>query len=478
MVADFVFQENASIVGAINISSSILTDKENSSSNVKFRIGMDEVVDIDSTAEYYDSNSNALITGKIKKAKEISKDANSDAVIYELTIFDEGYRLIDGNLNEVFRNKEPEEIIEDVVVGVGLTFVNQLPAASGISISKKVYQDRDPIEAVNELCNTLGANWRVEGTTFYLFRRGYTLSSETIDGTSEWALNRDGWVDNTDKQAKTVIVKGAVITQRTAETLSGTNTVFTLSRTPIDIEFAGLTQTTENINGDYTVDKQAKEVTFDVSQTNPEALYSYESQVRAQVGSGEPIKVINRSYIEDIIEARKLGRKYLEIFGDGIQSARWINKDIYSMNLNNFIVGNKIPVINRLNTDRDGQYVITKIVRKYPTQNEITVGEDETSLYNWQSESKDRIKQLEERDQNSDFVQLDVFQTGKVQVKLTAALTKYLVVINDGKVLWASDTTLSTDADLISDTGPDVDYAIAYDDSALPSGSFIDILNP
>lgn len=477
-MADFVFQENASIGGAIDISSSQLIDKENSSSSIKFKIGMEDPVVINSTAEYYDSNDNLLLSGKIKKAKELSKDPNSDAVIYELTIFDNGYDLVDGNLNEVFRNKTPEEIIDEVVVGVGLSFVDQLPSASGITIPKKVYQDRDPIEAINELCDTLGANWRVEGTTFYLFRRGYTLSSETIDGTSNWLLSKDGWIDNTDKQANTVIVKGAIITQRTKETLSGTGTVFTLARTPIDIEFDGLTQTTENIDGDYTVDKQAKEVTFNTSKTDPEAFYSYESRVRAQVGNGDPIKVINRSYIEDRIEARKLGRKYIEIFGDGIQSSKWLSKDMYSLDLNNFIVGDKIPVINKLNTDRDGQYVITKIVRKYPRQNEITVGEDETSIYNWQSESKDRIKQLEERDQNSDFVQLDVFQTGKVQIKLTAALTKYLVIIDDGKVLWASDTTLATDADLISDTGPDVDYALAYDDGALPSGSFIDILNP
>ncbi len=477
-MADFVFQENASIVDAINISSAQLVDKENSSSSVKFRIGMDETVALDSTAEYYDSEDNLLLDGKIKSAKELSHDPTTGSRIYEIEIYDHGYILIDENLNEVFRSISPEDLIEDVVEAFGLTFVNLLPAPSGAIITKKVYQDRDPIEAVNEQCNTLGANWRVEGTNFYLFLRGQDLSTITIDGTSGWALNKDGWLDDTDRKASTVIVKGATILQRTKETVTGTGTVFELSRTPVDVEIDGFTQTTDNIDGDYTVDKQAKEITFEASQTDPEIFYSYESQVRAQVGNGAPIKVLPRNYIEDIVEARALGRKYIEIFGDGIQSSTWLNSDMYGLDLNDLVVGDKIPVINKLNSNRDGTYIITKIVRKYPRQNQITVGEDTTSIFDWQAESKDRTKQLEEKDQNSDFIQLDVFKTGDLKVKITTELTKYLVVINTGEVLWSSDTPLANDADLISDTGPDVDYAIAYDDDGLPSDAFIDILNP
>lgn len=477
-MADFVFQEKASIVGAIDISKSYLVDKENSSSSVKFLIGMTVPVIRDQTAEYYDSNDNLLLDGKIKKAKELSFDAATGSRIYEITIYDNGYNLVDGNTNEIFRDKLAEEIIEEVVEANGLTFVNQLPSSSGVLIPKKTYLDRDPIEPVNELCNTLGANWRVEGSTFYLFIRAQTLSSVTIDGKIGWTLNRDGWIDETDKKASTVIVKGAVITQRTAETVIGTGTEFILSRTPIDVEFVGLTQSTENIIGDYEVDKQEKKVTFNSPETDPEFFYSYESQVRVQIGDGDPIKVLDRNYIEDIAQGRKLGRKYLEIYSDGIQASTWINNDMFGLDINDLIVGYKINVLNKLNTSRDGPYVITKVIRKYPTQNLITVGEDETSIYNWQAESKDRIKQLEERDQNSDFVQLDVFKTGSVKPKITTTLTQYLVVINTGEILWSSDTTLANDADLISDTGPDVDFAIAYDDSALPVGSFIDLLNP
>lgn len=474
-MVDFKFQERATISGAINISQSALTKKQNASNSVKFKIGYEGEIAVGSTAEYYDSNDVLLIDGLIKGAKELSKDINSENRIYEITIYDYGYNLIDGNLLEVFRSISPEDLIEDVVLENGLTFNNLLPGASGITIPKKVYKDLNPIEAVNDMCNLLGANWRVIGTEFTLFRRGDFTSSEVIDGNSQWALNQDGWIDDTSKQAKTVIVKGATILQRTEEQIIDTNTIFTLSRTPEDMEVAGLTQTTESIVGDYVVDKEDKKVTFNSSKTDPTFFYSYLSQIRVEVGDGSPIKVLEKKYIEDITEARKLGRKYIEIFGDGIQSSTWLNTDMFNLDLTKFNVGDLINVYNKLNLSRDGKYEITKIVRKYPQKTEITVGEEVLSIFDWQAENKERQKQLEQKDQNDDFLQFDKFQTGKIKVKVSATITKLLVVINTGEILWASDTTQTNDSDLISDTGIDDDFALAYDDDGLPSGSFIDL---
>jgi len=476
-MVDFVFQEDASIVDAINISQSSLTKKPNASKSVKFKIGYEGIINIDSTAEYYDSNDVLFLDGKIKGAKELSKDVNSENRIYEITIYDYGYNLIDGNLNDVFRSISPEDLIESVVLENGLTFNNLVPA-SGIVITKKVYKDLDPIEAVNDMCNLLGANWRVEGTQLTLFRRGDFTSVGVIDGNQNWNLNKDGWIDDTSKQAKKVIVKGAAILQRTPEQIIDTNTVFTLSRTPEDMEVDGLVQTTESIDGDYTVDKEAKQVTFDIAQTDPIFLYSYNSQIRVEVGDGSPIKVLEKKYIEEIVEARKLGRKYIEIFGDGIQSSTWRNVEMFTLDITDYNVGDLILVKNKLNISRDGKYEMTKIVRKYPIKTEITVGEETLSIFDWQGENKERLKQLEQQDQNDDFTQIDKFTIGKIKVNISSEVTKLLAVTNTGEILWASNTSLPNDADLISDTGPDIDFALAYDDDGLPMGSFVDYLAP
>ena len=477
-MVDYKFQENATIVGAINISQSQLIRKSNTSHSIKFKVGTTFAIPKNSTAEYYDQDDNLILDGKIKSSIELSKSVNSDDRILQIEIYDFGYNLIDGSLNEIYRDELPEDIIDDVVTQNGLTFVNQLPSPSGITITKKKYLDRDPIDAVNELSSTMGASWRVAGTTFYLYRRGDTISSEIIDGNGKWAIHKDGWKDDSDKQATKVIVKGANILQRTREVITGTGTTFILSRTPVDVEIEGFIQTTENIVGDYTVDKEEKTIEFDSSQTDPEVFFSYDSRIRVEVGDGDIIRTVEKNYIEDVIEARKFGRKYIEIFGDGISSSKWLASDIYGIDANNFITGNKINVFNKLNPDRNGQYIITKIVRKYPRGYEITVGEDESSLYNWQIETKDRVMQLEAKDENADFVQTDVFKTGKVKVNVSGEFVKLFIAIDTGDVLWASDTPLASDGDLISDTGPDEDYAIAYDDGSLPPGSIIDLLNP
>lgn len=474
-LADYIFQEKASLPSTIDISQSSLSLVKNSSNSIQFRIGHDGEIPLNAVAEYYDSSGNLILDGKIKEAKEVSKDINSDFRIYELTIYDFGYNLIDGNLNEIFRNISPEDLIEDVVEANGLTFVNLLPAASGLTITKKVYKDLDPMEAVNDMCDVLGANWVVTGTTFYLFRRGDFTCSESIDGNGIWAISSDGWLSDTDKQAKKVIIKGASILQRTTETLSGTGTEFYLSRTPEDVEISGLTQTTDSIDGDYIVDKEDKKITFDSSQTDPTVYYSYNSQLRIEVGDGSPIKVLEKSYIEDVAEARKLGRKYVAIYADGIQSSSWLTSEIYETDISVFRVGDLITVYNKINPARDGKYEISKVIRKYPQKIEVQVGEDTLSLLDWQGESKDRLKQLEQEDQNDDFNQFDKFSKGNISVNITSQITKLLIVENTGEILWASDTTLANDADLISDTGADEDYALAYDDSGLPSGSYIDL---
>lgn len=476
-MADFVFQEQASIVDSINVSQSVLSYTKNSSASVSFKCGYEGEITNGSTAEYYDRDDNLILDGKIKEAKEITKDANSENRVYEITIYDYGYNLLDGNLNEIFRSLSPEEIIEDVVEENGLTFNSLLPGSSGITITKKVYKDLDPMEAVNDMCDLIGAVWRVSGTDFYLYRRGDSTCSEQIDGTTagSWVLNSSGWISDSDKQAKRVIIKGATILQRTNETLSGTGTEFYLSRTPEDVEISGLTQTTESIDGDYVVDKEDKKITFNVSKTDPTVYYSYYSQLRIEIGDGEPVKVLVKSYIEDVTEARKLGRKYIEAYQDGIQSATWLNVDIFNIDITDFHVGDLIQVYNKLNTSRDGKYEISKITRKYPQKIEIQVGEDTLSIFDWQGESKERLKQLEQKDQNDDFLQFDKFSAGDIKVNLTSAITKLLIVENTGEILWASDTTLSNDADLISDTGLDEDYALAYDDDGLPSGSYTDL---
>lgn len=482
------FKEGVVTGDQIKISQSHLMKQENQSNYVKFKTLYNGDISKNSISEYIDFNGNTILTGKIKQIKEIANDPQTDKKIIEVKLYDYGYNLIDGNLNKIYESGEtPESIIQDIVEDNNLTFSNE-DISSDITIEKrKAYLDRNPIEAINELCDTIGARWIVNGTTFYLFRRGNSTSSVSIDGTSNWTIP-EGWIDDSTSQCTKVIVKGATILQRTDEQLSGTDTTFYTTRTPEDVKIEGLVQTTENIDGDYEVTKgefdvggntKRGKIVFDSSQTDPLVTYSYSSQIRVQtqIGDGDIVKEVKKSYIESSSEAREFARKYLELYSDGLSTGKWKHPKPTNFNLNNIRPGDLISVTNKLNPNRDGNYIIHKINRRYPREIQITVGEDTTNLINWQEETKDRIKQLEAVDSDSDFVQIDQYIESDFEVTANTEITKLIAYFDTGDILFASETELDSDGDLISDTGSDDDYALAYDDDAtFPTGSKTDYL--
>lgn len=477
-MSDFIFKEGT-VTTEIKVAESSFIDQDGKVSSIKLKCASDVEITENTTADYLDFNGEYIIeSGIIKLVEELAADPNTSKKIYSITLFDPAYGLLDGNVNEVFNSLSPEDLIQDIVESIGLTFVNELPSASGITIPKVVYQDYKPIDAINPWLNVLQANWRVEGTNFILYKNGYNiLSNVLIDAYSGWIIP-DGWKDDTTNQATKVIVKGANITQRTTETLTGTNTVFYTSFQPENVEIVGLTQTTDTIVGDYIVDKENKMITFNTSKTDPVVTYSYNSQIRAEVGTGDIIKILNKTYIESRDDARKLGREYLKIYKDGASIGVWQINNFLDINIKDFKRGHKINVYNVMNQNRDGPYVITKIERNYPKNLKITVGEDVYNIFDWQKESKDRIQQLEQQTNNAEFVTQDVFQLGNVSVKLTANVSSLYVVLDDGKVLFASDTSLASESDLISDENWTEDFSTTnYKDASNTNATWSSTLN-
>jgi hypothetical protein len=474
-MSDYVFREGA-VTTEIKVSESSYLDQDNKVPNITIKFSYVGTITQNQTADYLDANGNYIIqSGKLKTIEELASEPSTGRKIYKATLY-AFPALIDGNINEVYSNISPEGIVQDVVESLGFTFVNELPSPSGITIPSVTFQDFKPSEIISTYMNVLTANWRIEGTNFIVYRNGVsTLTNVNINAFEGWTIP-EGWKDDTTNQANKVIVKGANISQRTSETLTGTGTIFYTAYVPEDIQITGHTQTTDTIDGDYLVDKENKKITFESSQTNPVVTYTYNSQIRVEVGTGEIVKTITKTYLTTRDEARKLGREYLKIYKDGAQMGIWKNINFLNNNVLDFKRGYKINVLNIMNPDRDGAYVITKIKRDYPRSLDITVGEDVYNLFDWQNETKDRVKQLLQQSQNSAFVIKDIYQTGTIKAKITADVTSLFVVLDLGDVLFASDTTLASDADLISDTGLDADYALSYDNSAIPSGSKIVII--
>jgi len=480
---------NTQAVGQLLSSKGTIKKKQSNQPNlIQFNALTNSSLLLNDEVKYYDLDNNFIFGGYVQKIVD-------NAAIQAIQVADYSIILSQLQESEVLEEETPIEFIERIVdTYTDFTFVDETSLTLP-DISKRVYKDVWLLDMINDLLQAFNGTFEVSrAKVFTLKLRSSSTSTENLVFGKDQLTGK--WTTDILKKAEKVVVIGSNINQRQDETLTGTGTVFTTDRTPEDMEISGLTQTTENINGDYVVDKPNKEVTFNTSKTNPVVNYSYQSQVRVELGEGKTV-LLERSYIETKTEARQLAREYKARFGDGAQSSKWTKA---SSDIDNFTVGDNISVTDYTN-DKTGNYVINDVTLELPNKMLISVGETDDDMFDWQKESINRIKELEKKDQNSDFITVDDFLTDTVRVTITTEITKLEGYIDDGTILWASDTTLASNGDLISDAdgsgelvltesgdflitegGDNVDteasdeFAIAYDDSAVPPANYINYL--
>jgi len=366
---------------------------DNSKSNIcKFSCATVLGMVIGDEAEIYNSDDTLKFKGVIQKI------VDQVGTIQFVEVNGYSIALTQTKLNEVYRATTVEAIIEDIIDNnTDFTFSSSI--TTGITISKIVFKDDTLIDAINKLCGLFNGIWNVSNSeVFSLAIKNDTFSSKTLNFDNDLLVDGKWDTDNLPRAEK-VVVLGKNINQRVTETLSGTGTVFNTTRIPEDIEIDGLTQTTASITGDYTVDKENKEITFNSSQTDPEVNYSYQSRIRVELGSGKTV-VLDKPYIETVTEGIDLATSYFNRFSDGLQKSKWIKVD---SDISAYTVGNKIPVTDTKN-NRTGDYLINKVVFKFPKTIEIEIGESEDDLFNWQKETLLRVKELEKKDINDDFI--------------------------------------------------------------------------
>lgn len=414
--------------------------------------------------KFYDLNENYIFGGFIQKIT-----LNNGLQILEVA--DYYVKSVQIKINEVYENELIEDIIEDLITTyTDWTITSNI--TTGITINKIVFRDTWLSEGFTRILDLVNGGIEVDknkNVTISLNESTSTgqllvYGTDTLDG---------GWILDLERKADRVIVKGATIDQRTTETIPGTGTEFTTTYTPENVEIAGFQQTTSTIDGDYQVDLINKKIIFDTSQTDPTISYTYKSQVRVEIGDPLAKAVeLEKKYLETRSEARRLSREYKAKFEDGGVSAKWIKT---SSDIETFNVGQTIDVIDEQN-NKTGQYTINKVTLELPKKMIVEVGISEQELYDQNKETIERIKQLERVNQNQDFITRDDFLKANLTVKLTKTITELKGIINDGAILWASETTLASDGDLISDDGPDENFALAYDDSAIPTSKIINYL--
>jgi len=423
---------------------------------------------LDDDIEFYDSTTTLKFKGKITKIDE-------NLTIFNIEVKDLGNELTNTRFTEVYRNQSPEAIIEDIITNkTSLTFSSTV--STGLTIPKRAFRDELEIDAIKEMMESFNGTFSVDKTgVFTLIRKQDTINVNQINTNSGDVLQKT-WKNDSNKKYTKIIVQGATIDQRTIDdTNSGSFSQVTLAQPPKNIQVTNsvgtiLTQTTSNINGDYDVDIQAKTIDFSPNQTDPVIDYTFESQIKVEIGSGSTL-ILVKSYIESENEALDLALSALDLYKDGIQTSQWLKTD--GTDLEDYMVGESIPVTDS-NNNILGDFQISEVKFEYPDKLFLTVGEDEDGIFNWQKETQQRIKELEQKDQSSEFITLFDFLTNLVNVEVTSTIEGLVVRTYDADTFYLEEDGSGTRNQMLEDgTGP-VMREMGYDeDDLLASGSIV-----
>ncbi len=420
---------------------------------------------LDDEIKYYDQSNAQVFGGYLQKISE-------DTGIQGLEIADYSIKMSQIKFSKVYAaGTTLEAMISDIIdTYTEMTYVGTL--VTGITISKAwVFRDEWVMNAIVKILELFNGTYSVNLLKEFDIR---VKASATSVESMTYGVDQltESWQTDILPKAEKVIVLGAFIDQRTTETLAGAaTTIFYTTFKPENLQISGFQQTTEDIAGDYVVDIENKKVTFNSNQTTPSVSYTYKSQVRVELGTGKTVS-LEKKYITSKLEARKLAIAYKNRFEDGAQTAKWLK---VSSDIDNFTVGDQIYVTDDAN-NKTGYYEIREVIFDMPNRITVSIGEDEDSLFDWNKEAVERIHQLEKSSTNSEYVTNYDYLIATVNVTVTAEITSLTGILDTGVVLFASETTLASDGDLISDTGIDADYALAYDDGSIPSSEYIDYL--
>jgi len=336
-----------------------------------------------------------------------------DSSLKKVTVYDYGVQLQDITINKIYNSQSPEAIIQDVLTNTSMTYSSTI--TSGVTIDKYVAKDKRAWDICIEIAELLNAKFRVdENKVFYLEFKGEDTSSEEITSTN--SVLQGNWKEDGEQLVNSVIVQGDRQIFEKTESFAGPVTQVTLVEIPIDVNVTvGGTEKAGYVpgasTGDYWVDRENKNINFDASSSTIVVKYTFSVPIKTKRRDKASIDLygtketkVEKSYINTRDEARSFASFYLDKFANPLFNSVWSIKD--STKFPNFVVNQTITVTDSIrNITKD--LIITKIDYRYPGGLLISVGENVDSLFNYNKEIQQRIKQLEEKDDNSTILNED-----------------------------------------------------------------------
>ncbi len=384
-------------------------------------------INIGDEVKYYDYNSVLLFTGLCIKIET--------NVFKRITVYDYAVQSQNIIINKIYTNESPEAIIQDVISNTDMTYSSTI--SSGLTIAKYIAKDKRGWDIILDMCSVLQAEFYADkNKVFHLETIGEYTCSQNITNTT--ATIDNNWIEDGDNLVNSVTILGDKQIFEATEIFSGTGaqTTFTTTNKLIDVvvEYPVGTIVQGYVDGSntgvYQVKKEDKQIVFDtapaVGVNNIKVRYTYAVNIKLTANNASSIssygivqKKYEAPYIKSYQEARKYANFILSRLSEPLLSSTWIIKD-YSL-FESFMPNMYISVNDSIR-GIVGNYLINSVERTAGII-KVKIGQETDLIYDWQKEAQDRIKQLEEKDDNSTTLQFYESINENIEIQLTTSIS-------------------------------------------------------
>ena len=403
-------------------------------------------------------------------------------------------QFLNAIVNEIYNDATPEAILADLI-GSYTDLTDATSEVSGFTITGTLqYINTKLIDCINELCSILMWQVRVDSAkNIYFEPRGYQETGLTLTvGTDIYGL--PNWERSTDTTINAIVFDGDNQEFDTIETFNGDGAedTFTLTFVPnivqvyIDTTLQTPQVTGSTVTGDYTVDKQNKEIIFAsapaVGTDNVIINYSYQVPIHIETQASSTLTqdaIRLKTFVNKSITTYADARKFIQMIFTRFAVPQ-INCTNIKIKWNSLIVNNsKVTFIDDYITPAiNNSLVVCRIKFEYPSPLvTLVIGEEPFLYYNYQAEITKKLNELTSRNTSTSIIQRYLALPHNFNIDISKTRSLYTKLLNDTPICDDAGTHVnsivydSTNAMMLEDFETEGDWsatggAVAADSTA------------
>jgi len=357
-----------------------------------------------------------------------------EGVTWTANLFTNGYELMNLPIEQVYENKTPEYIVQDVIDNYTQNLTYASASTSGVTITKYIAKGY-LIDVVKDMMDALQWQLRIdENDNVYFEPKGETNNGKIfINGSN---INITKWSSDPTNMINRLKVKGSLVSIKVVQdtgTGDASTTEFTLSHKPVGnvkVTVDSVEQVPTPTGGVYSVDAEQKKIVFETAPGNLLDLtfdYSYHIPVVVDDQNDvsinkyqEKFKELSVPFLDNFPDARRYAQSVLDVYSNPLIKAAGYHPQLDF----DREVGETVLIKDPIRGKADVSLVISKITYNAGTNQTIYEFGSRTIIFgDWQREVQDRIKKLESLTKDEDEVAFTRLYKHSLKVNLSIDYT-------------------------------------------------------